>query len=692
MGGFQSQIAERGYIPAAGRGGSLPRLTLSFELAIIAFGIGIGTYFAWPTEPRVWIVLLAALIVWAAAWRAPSHSSAWPSVLLIALIGFGWCAIHAKLVSPNPLVTEQRLGITGWVSGVETGGRMRRLTIDVIETDRVPDSGQPERVRIRVGRTFPDFEIGDGIHVQAVVGPLPGPVVPDGYDPGRRAYFDGLAGTGFAISPGTRVEVGLSGREHARVRLERLRADIVERVIDSAPDATSGLQAALLTGIRDHIPDEQTEALRRSGLAHVLAISGLHMGMVAFGVFVCVSASLAAVERLSRGRDVRKIAAFVGIVSATLYLLLSGASVATQRAYIMVSIAFLAVMFDRRAISVRSVAVAALLTLLIRPEALVSVGFQMSFAAVTAMVVIFRAWQDRWPSQRPVSFRDKVGKFYGSLFGTSLVAGLATGGFALLHFGRIANYGLLANMAAMAVFPVVMASGVVALLLMPLGLEALPLQLMSWLLQFMLSVADWVSAMPGAVGTVKASQPWVIGLYGLGFAVACLATRSTAAIGIAAMTVSLIGWSQAPNYELRISDSGRVSILSGGESATSSLRADRYGRDQFARASGDPDIVWRNYRDALADCDALACRVTVGTTVVTVIEEPSEVIEACETSDIVVLASRNAGPVARRGCTARLLDVRELARTGGVHVDIGEAPPKVVPILTEARRNRPWGG
>jgi competence protein ComEC len=156
------------------------------------------------------------------------------------------------------------------------------------------------------------------------------------------------------------------------------------------------------------------------------------MGMVAFGVYVVAAITLAAVERLSRARDVRKFAAVIGIAAATLYLGLSGASVATQRAYIMVCIAFFAVLLDRRVISLRSVAVAALLTLIIRPEALLSVGFQMSFAAVAAMVVIFRAWQDRWPRQKALSFRDRLRAFYGSLFGTSLVAGFATGVFASL--------------------------------------------------------------------------------------------------------------------------------------------------------------------------------------------------------------------------------------------------------------------
>lgn len=356
----------------------------------------------------------------------------------------------------------------------------------------------------------------------------------------------------------------------------------------------------------------------------------------------------------------------------------------------MVSIAFLAVILDRRVISLRSVAVAALLTLTIRPEALLSVGFQMSFAAVAAMVVIFRAWQDRWPRQKSHGFRDRVRAFYGSLFGTSFVAGFATGVFALLHFGRLANYGLIANMAAMTVFPAVMALGIISLLLMPMGLEALPLMVMGRLIDFMLAVATWVSGLPGAVATVKASQPWVIGLYGLGFAMVCLSKRWAVAVGATGMVMATLAWTVSLVFDLRITDDGRVSLISNDQAVTTSLRADRYGRDQFSRSTGSPNLKWTNYRDEFTTCDVLACRFVLNDVTVSVIEEPSEVPQACEDSDIVVLASRPSGPVARRACQATLLDIRLLARTGGYHIQTA-TPLNMVPILSERRGRRLWG-
>lgn len=662
----------------------------SFEAGVIAFGIGIAAYFSWPTEPQLLYIiplfLLSAVGVIFGRYRSRGILTA----ALMILAGFGWACVHTQLVTPNPVQSEQRLRLEGWVLDIDEGGRMRRLIIAPETVDPLPSSGFPKQVRVRVGRAYSDIMIGDAIGLDAVLSPLPGPTVPQGYDPARRAFYDGLAGSGFAISrfePRLSVPAPLT---RFRIKVAQLRVRISQHVLDAAPQETNGLQVALLTGIRHHIPEKQTESLRASGLAHVLAISGLHMGLVAFGIYLACSYLLAAIGPFARSRDVRRHAASIGILMATLYLLLSGASVATQRAYIMVCIAFLAIILQRRAISIRSVAVAAIVTLVVRPEALVSVGFQMSFAAVAAMVVIFRAWQDRWPSPRPEHFRDRIVAFYKSLFGTSFVAGFATGGFALLHFGRFARYGLLANMIAMAVFPAVMAMGVVSLLVMPFGLEAWPLWAMSELLQFMLWTADWVSHLPGAVDTVKAPPPITLALYGLGFALACLGSWRTVTSGLVLMVAGICWWMFQPTYDVRIDSKGRVSLLSEQGAYTSNLRADRFGREQFARALGDPQQEWTSYREALMPCDALGCRMELNGTVISVIEEPSEVPEACKDSQIVILTEREAGPVAKRGCQALLIDANVLRDTGGVHLRTSN-PHAYAPIISSNRRRRPWG-
>jgi competence protein ComEC len=671
----------------AAAGLRFPCIAVRFETGVIAAAAGIALYFAAWAEPDWRIAAgLTVIVGLVSVWR----QWALGGLVSFMLIGFTWSALHTARLSTNPVNFEQRVTFSGVVVNVDRSGPMRRLTVVVQEIEPLPRTGSPKKVRIRVGRNFPEVSIGEGLNVQAVISPLPGPAVPNGYDPGRRAFFDGLAGSGFAIrnDPQT-YKAELAWRDSLKITVDRWRQNIAKRVLDAAPQDTAGLQVALLTGLRDYIPDHQRDALRASGLAHILAISGLHMGMVAFGVFAFVSLILAFLPQAA-SRDMRKPAAIFAILAATLYLGLSGASVATQRAYVMVSIAFIAMLLDRRALSLRSVAVAAAITLAIRPEALMSVGFQMSFAAVTALVVVYREWADRRPANKTQSLRDRFLNFYGSLAVTSFVAGLATGGFAMFHFGRIAKYGLLGNLAAMAVFPLVMIFGITGLLLLPFGLEAAPFWVMGQCLRGMLFIAESVAGLPGAVGTVKASHPVALAVYAAGFTSACFATRNSVTLGISLIALSAIIWWQTPKADIRISDTGRVSVLSEGAGYTSSARADRYGRDQFSRATGDEALVWRNYRDGYAFCDALACRFEVRGHWVTVANEASEVQQACKDSALVILPNHDAGIVARRGCSAILLDASTIQAKGGAHVTVRQSL-LVTPIADPNRANRPWG-
>lgn len=668
---------------------------LSFEAGVVFAAMGMAAYFSLPFEPPFGLLaLILAFIALCTYWVSRRETDDGLDTLLTAVLlltaGLFWSSVQTQRANPNPLTYEQRLDVTGYVSAIDDRGAMRRLRIEIEALDTIPVSGAPKAIRIRVGRAFSDLKIGDKIKLPVVAGPLPGPVVPNGYDPARRGYYDGLAGSGFAIANAERASFDLSWRAQCAITMAQFRSKLAEAIISQAPEETAGLQAALLTGIRDYIPEDQTAALRASGLAHILAISGLHMGMVAFGVFAVFSFSLALIEPWSRRRDMRKPAAVMAMIVATGYLLLSGGSVATQRAFIMVSIAFLAVIFDRRALSMRSVAVAALLTLLIRPEAITSVGFQMSFAAVAALIAAYRFWQDRRPQVRTRGLRKRFVDFYGSLAMTSTIAGFATAGFALFHFGRVANYGLLGNLAAMSVFPAVMACGLISLTLMPLGLAEPMLALMGYLISFMIKIAHWVANLPGAVGHVKSSTPWVLGVYGLGFVVACFGSRASLLGGAALMAAGLIGWGLTPLDDLRVTDTGRVSLITEQGGVTSSLRADRYGRERFAQAKGDPELEWQNYYDDFAQCDALACRLERKGRIISVVEEASEVPQACQDSDLVILPERRAGPVARRGCEAVLIDGDELRRSGGLHIRLTE-PLIITPLLTQSRSRRPWG-
>ena len=178
-----------------------------------------------------------------------------------------------------------------------------------------------------------------------------------------------------------------------------------------------------------------------------MAISGLHIGLIGGIVFFAIRLVLAGFERLTLRHPIKKWAAAIALIAALGYVALSGATVPTQRAFLMLSLVMVAIMLDRLPISMRLVAWAAAAVLISAPENLLSVSFQMSFAAVVALVAVYEtgvAGAARWRSKgppRPVIY------LCGVVI-TTLVAGLATAPFAIYHFNRMALFGVMANLIA----------------------------------------------------------------------------------------------------------------------------------------------------------------------------------------------------------------------------------------------------
>ncbi len=668
----------------------------SFDWGVAAFAVGIAIYFALPFEPNIaGLAVICAVIGLGAIMADRFIVSLYPFVFAMFLIvlGVGRASWHTHAVATPKLADYERIyEVTGWVEAEERSrnGYRWRLRVDNIK-GLSPDQ-TPKRVRVRAKTE--GFVAGDAVSVLTVMTPPPGPVVPDGYDPARRAYFEQMGGYGFAIrAPASAVIEDISAAEKIRRAVVRFRYSLAGHIRETAPQETAGLQAALLTGVRAYIPPEQTENLRVAGLAHVLAISGMHMGLLAGGSFWLATLILATISPLSRRYDVRKPAAIIGALAATGYLILSGASVATQRAYIMAIIVFLAVILDRRAFSMRSVMVAALVTLMFHPEALISVGFQMSFAAVAALVVVYREWQDKRGYVPRLGLWQKIKGNFSTLTVTSFVAGTATSGFAVLHFNRIARYSLIGNVLAMPLFTVlVMPAALATLIALPFGLEHWPLIVMGKGLSGMLVIAEWVASWPGAMWYVQAAPPWVIGVFGFGFLLITLGEKLRRYLGFALAIFCFAFWSQTPRPDMRISDTGQVAFWDeGGEVLYVGRKgSDRYGRSQFMQMSGEPNSAIERYQDELADCDSLACRFTVKEQRVSVVNHPSEIAEECSQSDIVVLTQRAAGPVAKRQCKAILFDAKRFAREGAQDVYFKAEETVFVPANSEARRNRPW--
>ena len=390
--------------------------------------------------------------------------------LVMVAAGFSLMQLRYQATSDPVLPQELRaVTVVGVLTEVELREKDRRYTIAVEGISGLSDEALPRKVRM-VWRGEPGQEkAGDRMRIRAQLGPPPGPALPGGYNFAQHMRFEGIGGTGFAYSPPLVLESGGLGFRHHTERLRERIADRVESVIGGAE---GGVAAALMTGKRERVPSDAVDALRDAGLAHLLAISGLHMGLVCGFLFFAVRRGLAQWEWVALRYPIKKWAAGAALLGGAIYLALSGAAWSAQRAFIMAAIVFLAIMFDRRGISLRNAALAALVILVLRPEAVLAPGFQMSFAAVVTLVSAFEAIEKRWPREGDAGTLTKVFRFFSGLTLTSLLAGFATGPIAAFHFGRIATFGLVGNLLAMPIVTIaVMPAMVLAMFLMPLGLD-----------------------------------------------------------------------------------------------------------------------------------------------------------------------------------------------------------------------------
>ena len=526
-----------------------------FPWVPVCFGIGIGVYFAWPGEPALWTYLAGALAgamgVVIALWsRGGVAALGWAVALIVG--GMAAAGGRAHLVAAPVLPTRYYGPVEGRVVAMDrSASDALRLTLDRVRLSGVAPEAVPTRVRISLHGSADGGAVRPGARVMttAHLSPPRGPAEPGGFDFRRHAWFQRMGGVGY-----TRVPVLVAAPPTGALRLFRLRMAASTRLRAALPGDVGGFAAAVTTGGRSGVGQATLENLRASNLAHLLAISGLHMGLLAGFVFGAVRLVLAAVPVLALRWPVRKLAAVAAITAAAGYLALSGGNVATERASVMTAVVLGAVIADRRAFSLRAVALAAMVVLMIRPESLLGPGFQMSFAATTALIAVFGALRDRGIRLGPRWLAPGLGVAV-----SSLVAGLATAPVAAAHFNTMAHFGLPANLLAVPVMGlVVIPAAVLAALLAPFGLEMPGVQAMGLGLRWILGVADWAAGLPGARGYVPSPGPWVLPVFALGMLVLILWQGRARLTGLIPAATAFLLWAGAERPAVLVAESGTL--------------------------------------------------------------------------------------------------------------------------------------
>ena len=484
----------------------------------VGLGIGIEIYFGLMLEPSPWIAAISTFL----AILAIIIGRRWPwlrvvgTAALLLACGLGIAQWHTHNVAAPKLAKQiYARTIEGRVAQVWAMPRGPRLLLGELSIVNVQPSQTPKLVRVTT-RQSRGVLVGDRVRLRASVRPPSWPALPGSFDFERKEFFENIGGYGFALGP---VEVvaskGKGPFADLGLGLNRLRQVTGSRIQAASSPGSAAVAQALMTGDRSSIVAADLEVMRDSGLAHLLAISGLHMGLMAAIFFFVIRALLALVPALALRYPIKKYAAFGSMVGALAYLALTGATVPTQRAFVMTCLVLLAVILHRRVISMALVAWAALAVLVISPQSLLGPSLQLSFAAVIALIAVYEALQERFRQWRThANFIRRVLVYVTSVGLTTVVAGLATAPFAIYHFNRFAIFGLMANLIAV----LVMAMWVMpcVYLLMMVGLESVALAPMGWGIELILSVARAVASLPGSVALVPSFTIWGLTLIAIG--------------------------------------------------------------------------------------------------------------------------------------------------------------------------------
>ena len=667
----------------------------------VAFGLGAAAYLEAKAEPSILVLGGLTLILVVTAWICRRRTAPAVVIALASLAAFGAAGgLAAKVRSDRvaaPIMAGERVvrRVDGFVVDVASpGAGGPRLLIAPVAVSGLAPEQTPRRIRVTIGRNETPTP-GQAIHLRAMLGPPPPPATPGGYDFARDAWFDGIGGVGFTIGE---LEPTRLDRPPLRLRIamavNAFRWSLAQRILARMGSSSGGIGAAMVTGHEAWITDDQTEAMRASGLAHILSISGLHMAIVGGFVFAAIRLGVAAWPWLALRAPGKKIAAVAGLVAVLAYLVISGAPPPAERAAITASVAFLAILFDRRAITLHGLALAALLILAMKPETAGEPGFQMSFAATAALVALAEAWPRpvreistpwwiHWPQAGFTWLAASVA--------ASLVAGLATAPFAMQHFNRVAVWGLPANLtvAPLSSF-VIMPFLALGTLLEPFGLGAPFLAVAGWGIDGMVGVANGFAGAHGAQRIVASAPSQVLVVAFLGLMILCLWRGKLRWIG-APLALAVAVWPRPAPPDAWIAADGATAAVRSGDAAIL-LRTDakRFGAELWARRRGLTPATWSLYA-----CDRRTCAPALGAPVRLSIAwarktPDAEVLSGlCVKSEVVVLrapAPARAPPL----CADKVLLTAENFARGGA-AELYRRPDGWRIAWTQPLRgDRPW--
>lgn len=658
----------------------------------VAFGGGIAAWL-WLPGPALWsaVILFGLGLAAAGATIGPrrfGRTLLFGGLAIAAGCGLTWWRSH-DVAAPR-LDRAQVLTFEAKVEKIE----LRPARDDVRLTLSVQGPGLPPLVRVSLPDkdTVPGLGEGARLRLRARLQPPPPMALPGSHDFARDLWFQGIGGVGRAIGSIAVIEPSEDGG------LDALRDRLGRHIREKLPGRSGGIAMALVTGDQAAVDEDDAEAMRRSGLAHLLSVSGLHIAAVVGAAMLIALKLLALSERMALRFNLVLVAAGVGALAGVAYTMLTGMQVPTVRSCIAALLVLAGIALGRDAISLRLVAVGALVVLLFRPEALAGASFQMSFAAVISIIALHH-WElvRRWLSPREESWPARIFRGLIGLLLTGLVVEIALMPFALYHFHRAGLYGVAANMVAIPLTTfVVMPLEAAALIFDAVGFGAPLWTATGWSIDAMLDLARRVGSAEGAVAMLPTMPPWAFGLMVFGGLWLFLWAGRIRRWGLVPFAAGALGAASVPLPSLLVTGDGQHLALVRDDGVPILLRS-RSGdfvRDLMSEASaydGDP-LPLEEQHFARCNRDACVADIARGGAAWRLLAIRSRnridwttLTRACADADIVVADRRLP-----RGCNPRWLklDRAMLGRTGGVAIYL-DAKPRLASVSGRLG-NHPW--
>ncbi len=653
----------------------------------VCLACGIGGYFALGTEPSLLVFagFMAGALLLLAMSRLVHIAYAPLLIALILVMAGAGLAKWRTAAADAPVLGFRYYGsIEGRVVGIDrSASDAPRLTLDQVVLADMAPARTPARVRVSVhgDQVLTSYRPGDTLIMTGHLSPPAGPAEPGGFDFQRHAWFLELGAVGYTRTPVLRLAIPV--RRGWEMHIFAMRMAISNAVQEAMPGETGAFAAAIMTGDRSAMGQETLANLRASNLAHLLAISGLHMGLLTGFIFAAVRVVLA-LTPLALLWPTKKIAAICALCTGAFYLALSGGNVATERAFIMVGVMFVAILLDRRALTLRAVAIAAIIVLVWQPEALTGPGFQMSFAATTALVAVFGYLRHADMHRLPKWVRAVL-----SVVISSFVAGLATAPIAAAHFNQIAHYGLIANLLSVPLMGVlVMPAAVLAVCLAPFGMWQVGLWFMDLGLWWILFVADMVAGQTGAVGHVIAPHWTVLPVLTLGLLFVVLWQGRARFAGLACVIMAGLIWQQSSRPQILIADNGSLlGVMTAEGRALSKPKGSGFVAGIWLENDGGP--VAQDVAAARLGFQRAGRVVQAALGDWTIIQVSGKVALAelarCGGADVLISNQTDAGA---RPCL--VYDQRGLRESGALALDLATNGDLIITTAHQLAGNRPW--